>query len=964
MVAACGLLTYNAGCSRSFYRKNADKEVAEVLADKDKYADWKIENWHVYPDPRARFADPSDPDHPPKPPDDPASYDLSPNPQKPGKAGVARIEGTGYLELIAKWDKENRERRAQREAEENLQAIRNAPEPPAIPDLTTLDAADNSEPGAVKWISVSGQPPSAAKADAATKTVDETLAGGPTIRDAIVEAKTKSSLDISGRPAYLMTLDQAAELAMFNSREYQDQRENLYLAALPVTLERFSFTSQFFAAGEALREYSGQQAIGGPANNWSVNSGTGLSKVLPTGALLLLNFSNQTVFDFLSPKSTVSTTSLNFSAVQPLLRGGGEAVALESLTQAERNLLYQIRTFARFRKQLYVEIASTNGGSINGSQFQPSGVLSNGGGGSSGGLTGTGIVPGVIVPPITSINVPLQPPSSPGTINLAGAITPAPAGYLNTMLQGLQVYIDKENIDVLSIILQRYRGLLEGDVVGPLQVQNVEQQLLTGRALLLNDQQDVLMSLDQFKIEIGAPMGLSIEMDDSVLRPLILQYKRSRAIIEEEHAVVTEASKLIALEKAAAVRSEMLRLAQHSIFVKNTPFSTAIGARLASWAKLSDQELRDKLDANRKEIQKLLDLQATQQVKEQTLSSADQARLKQLNSDNDLGNYEKALRLYESTYLENGKPKKLDASTERRRITQFRDVVSYWQKVLVEARDDRWMSVRASWPSLPRCCVDGVDLVKDDLFYARSVAARYALTNRLDLMNVRAQVVDSWRQLAVFANALLGTFNVGYNLNSGTPGGGIGGSGNAHQLTINAQMPLVRLQERNNYRACLIAYQRQRRALQEGEDLAVQVVNNEIYLLRQYAETYRIQQRQLELAYLTIDSSLEALQAPTSPGSARSGQDGPAALTQQLLSAQRSLPAAQNALLTLWITYLDTRLQLYRDLELMPLDARGVWIDEIRECDCSVNPRQSPPGVDERLPEPGKLPPPIGQKAE
>ncbi len=103
-------------------------------------------------------------------------------------------------------------------------------------------------------------------------------------------------------------------------------------------------------------------------------------------------------------------------------------MALESLTQAERNLLYQIRTFARFRKQLYVEIASTNGGSINGASFQPSGVLSNGGGGSSG-LSGTGIVPGVIVPPIASINVPLQPPGSPGTINPAAAITPA-AGRL------------------------------------------------------------------------------------------------------------------------------------------------------------------------------------------------------------------------------------------------------------------------------------------------------------------------------------------------------------------------------------------------------------------------------------------------------------------------------------------------------------------------------------------------------
>ena len=39
---------------------------------------------------------------------------------------------------------------------------------------------------------------------------------------------------------------------------------------------------------------------------------------------------------------------------------------------------------------------------------------------------------------------------------------------------------------------------------------------------------------------------------------------------------------------------------------------------------------------------------------------------------------------------------------------------------------------------------------------------------------------------------------------------------------------------------------------------------------------------------------------------------------------------------TIWITYLNTRLQLYRDMELMPLDYRGVWIDETdRECPSS-----------------------------
>src|SRR5947209_5030482 len=63
-----------------------------------------------------------------------------------------------------------------------------------------------------------------------------------------------------------------------------------------------------------------------------------------------------------------------------------------------------------------------------------------------------------------------------------------------------------------------------------------------------------------------------------------------------------------------------------------------------------------------------------------------------------------------------------------------------------------------------------------------------------------------------------------------------------------------------------------------------------------------------------------------------------AALTTQLINAQTSLYNAQFQMTTIWITYLNTRLQLYRDMELMPLDYRGVWIDETdsRECPSSA----------------------------
>ena len=46
---------------------------------------------------------------------------------------------------------------------------------------------------------------------------------------------------------YVVTLQQAFTLALINARVYQLQLENLYNAALNVTLQRFAFEPQFYA---------------------------------------------------------------------------------------------------------------------------------------------------------------------------------------------------------------------------------------------------------------------------------------------------------------------------------------------------------------------------------------------------------------------------------------------------------------------------------------------------------------------------------------------------------------------------------------------------------------------------------------------------------------------------------------------------------------------------------------------
>jgi len=55
------------------------------------------------------------------------------------------------------------------------------------------------------------------------------------------------------------------------------------------------------------------------------------------------------------PRTTLGSV-LNARVVQPLLRGSGRKVVQENLTQAERNALYQIRSFNRYRKTFVVSI--------------------------------------------------------------------------------------------------------------------------------------------------------------------------------------------------------------------------------------------------------------------------------------------------------------------------------------------------------------------------------------------------------------------------------------------------------------------------------------------------------------------------------------------------------------------------------------------------------------------------------
>ena len=75
MLGSMGLSSLS-GCSRQFWRKQADKDSYNAVAEKLSDPHWQVPRIELTPDTRSRFYDPYDPDKEPLPPDDPAAHSL------------------------------------------------------------------------------------------------------------------------------------------------------------------------------------------------------------------------------------------------------------------------------------------------------------------------------------------------------------------------------------------------------------------------------------------------------------------------------------------------------------------------------------------------------------------------------------------------------------------------------------------------------------------------------------------------------------------------------------------------------------------------------------------------------------------------------------------------------------------------------------------------------------------------
>jgi len=155
-----------------------------------------------------------------------------------------------------------------------------------------------------------------------------------------------------------MNLQEILGYAIANSREYRNRKEELFLAALDLLAERHLWGPRFFHNLTA--NFSGT-AEGGDHDHVSdlVNEFR-VTQRLPYGGEVsvaaLVNLVNVLQNESgLTPEQS-QDAELVVGATLPLLRGAG-MVAREDIIQTERNLVYATRSFERFRREFFVDIA-------------------------------------------------------------------------------------------------------------------------------------------------------------------------------------------------------------------------------------------------------------------------------------------------------------------------------------------------------------------------------------------------------------------------------------------------------------------------------------------------------------------------------------------------------------------------------------------------------------------------------
>ncbi|MBN1910011.1 MAG: hypothetical protein JW818_09750 [Pirellulales bacterium] len=772
------LLMAGAGCNRAYYRRQADREVHDVVACAATQADSDRTDYSIRPNPASRMFDPDCPDCPPMPPDDPAAARLMRCVD--GKHGWPGWDCYGKTPLV-----------------EN-------------PDWESYLPRD--ENGVVV-------------------------------------------LDREG----------AVQLALVNSRDYQQQLENLYVSALDVTFQRFRFDAQFFGGNSTFYDAQGR-VFGGGAASSTLQTDTELEmrKLYASGGELVVGMANSLVWQFAGPDDYAGTTLLDFSLVQPLLRAGGRAVALEELTDAERALLANIRQMERFRRGFYTQVVA-------GSDPGP--------GPSRGGPSLGGLNPG------------------------GGAGT---SGLMGLLRQQVVIRNQRANIVSLNESLQQLEAFFQANWIDFFQVEQTRLQLYQAQIDLLNREALYEDTLDAYKIQLGLPPTLDVRIADPLLNqfdliaPELTDAQNAATLLLEKVRNAKPGDSLVERIPAMQALAKVSRTQYRRVARDLTTLDTALPARRKALEQLAqrDEFRRGDVAASICDVTRLDKRVAKIHVDYADLECTLEATLDKLAA-------------WEQRIAQGPDAK----ATEDNVLALEGDLLALSGQLLE-------LSLTQAKARLESITLAPLELNSDDAF-------QIARANRRDWKNARSALVDQWRQVEVTANDLESDLDLTFSGDLGTTGEHplrFRGTNGRLRVGLAWDAPLTRLAERNTYREALISYQQARRSYYAYEDRVSQSLRRTLRDVR--LAQINFEQRRAAVLVAARQVDLKQFDLLNQPPQAGGGRSFGSTTARDVVDALNNLFREQNDFLDVWVSYEILRMNLAFDLGVMRLDDRGMWIDE------------------------------------
>lgn len=861
------------GCSRQFWRKQAERDTYNAIGEKLNDPRWELPRVNLTPDQRSRFFDPYDPDKEPLPPDDPSAHTY-----------MQQVNGRkGYKN----WHK-----------------------------LGTAFAIENPQWLEPYGISMNGVDP--------------------------VDAHNQVKL-------VKVSLPEIVDLTYIHNRDYQTNLENLYLDALALTQQRYNLGVRFLGLGPGLSGGEPSAGVTAPLSKYG-QKGTssqsfGVSQLLPAGGQIAVEVANTVTWAFGQPGSTPAP-SIGYNITQPLLFNAGRKIALEPLTQAERQVLYDARTLARFRQTLFVNVSTNYLGllqqrqtilnQINNirqieEQYEKQKAVDS-------------YIPGYVTERLEEILQALEIPEDMKSrfkydglwLKWLGPMTEEDQQRLLSLsndeayLSAVQQLIAWKSQDTTSLSSYQLANQL-----------NQAQGTLGNLNQQLGDQQDAL------KVLIGLPPNVQLEIDENALAPfeliswdLIDLERRMREIqkqlgerlfpdLGENQADLPPDFETLKeyLAGLAALRDELRTSGMDVVQSDFKPVDDLLEMTKEDWTTtrpgmrfFRSEEERNRLQKNFEKDRATFELtQRDFQFGSDQLDmlaklaqfETPEDMLKRLDSDAN-GLIEKSeLPDIWSEVPRTGTKAAAETYTADELLSEIRNgsriLLDDYMKRLAQQLEVLQAGLRVEAIALNKFKLD-----ESDEFPEIDRVVAIGLESRHDLMNSRAQVMDLRRQSEIAANALESTLDISFQGKTG-----LGGNNTQPINSATAQFttPLDQIDERNAYNSALINYQRQRRAYMLLEDQIKQTIRQNWRQLKVREYRLEIDRTAVRNAALGYDSaSLQA--AAAVQGNANS-----------LLQTLQSVVTAQNALVLDWIAYETNRLNIFQNMGIMQLDPRGVWDD-------------------------------------